>query len=222
MREYAPLSVVVYDRLKLMIENREFCEDKVYSETKLAPIFEMSRTSIREALIRLADDHYVDILPNRGFRIHRITDKDIAEDYHIRLSLETYSASQLISELTTPRSLETISEMRDCLRMQEALPAQLDYEQLMEFWRYDMQFHNTLVGYMDIPRFSRVFSGATHFFTTRIRDQYISAGRNVSTIDEHRAILNALYLGQKEECLAAIQRHLDVSREFSLKAIQNL
>ena len=76
MSEYKTLNTVAYEHLRGMIIASELEFNRIYSETKLAARLNISRTPIRDALNRLAQERYIDILPNRGFMLHTPTQAD--------------------------------------------------------------------------------------------------------------------------------------------------
>ena len=92
MPGYRTLNNIAYEHLRNMIYQSELEFGRVYSETKLAARLNISRTPIRDALNRLAQERYIDILPNRGFVLHSPTQADIIEAYHVRLMIEGYCA----------------------------------------------------------------------------------------------------------------------------------
>ena len=85
MAEYKPLQDIAYDYLRDMIYSRMLSFDQIYSETGMAKQLEISRTPMREALTRLNRERYIDIIPNRGFQLHKPTEADVNEAFHIRI-----------------------------------------------------------------------------------------------------------------------------------------
>lgn len=70
MTHIIPLQQQAYDNLKEMIVNERLKYGKIYSERQISEQMYVSRTPFREALQRLSQDGYVDILPQRGFMLH--------------------------------------------------------------------------------------------------------------------------------------------------------
>ena len=95
MSEYRTLNAVAYDHLRDLIYNGELEYGRIYSETKLAARLSISRTPIRDALNRLAQERYIDILPNRGFLLHKPTREDLIEACHVRMMVEGYCADSI-------------------------------------------------------------------------------------------------------------------------------
>lgn len=213
------LSILAYEKLKSMIENNDLSPDEIYSEARIAQHFGISRTPIREALIRLSNNRYIDVLPNRGFRIHKSTLEDVHISYHIRSCLEKYCAEKLIDSIDSDRARETLKNLRSLFQMQLDMPTILTRDELTKFWQLDEKFHIALIEYLDILQFLDQYSYAIHFYIAVSWPEYTQVQRNVSSIEEHRAILEALENGDKEAAIKAISYHIDRSTGMTESAI---
>ena len=77
MSNYTPLQEKAYAYLKKQIIEGKLEPNVVYSETKIAAGIGVSRTPMKDALVRLQQDKYVDILPSRGFCLHVLRETPI-------------------------------------------------------------------------------------------------------------------------------------------------
>ena len=84
----------------------------IYSETRLARELSISRTPIRDALNRLSRERYIDILPNKGFQLHKPDENDVREAYHVRLMIECYCGEILAREYSTEGAREAVDRMQ--------------------------------------------------------------------------------------------------------------
>ena len=64
----------------------------------------VSRTSVRDALRRLAAEGLVQASPNRGSFVASFTDADVDELFRLRSALEAYGASYTLQEMLTVKS----------------------------------------------------------------------------------------------------------------------
>ena len=64
------LSRVAYDRIKVMILQKELMPGQFINELQLQEILELGRTPVREAVLALAQDRLVTIHPPQGHRGH--------------------------------------------------------------------------------------------------------------------------------------------------------
>ena len=216
MAEYRPLQAVAYARLRDMIQDGGLAFGVIYSETRLAAEFSISRTPMRDALIRLKNERYIDILPNRGFCLHKPTREDIIEAYHVRTAIETHCAGLIAGEYTSDRAQETISSMQYFAESQRRMCGREDMN-LKDFWELDMQFHGALIDYPGVSAFRQEFDSYMHFFAAHYVDSYRSLGRDVSTASEHDALLSALQQGDEASARSAVQRHMDETLQITLQ-----
>ncbi|MDO4546914.1 MAG: GntR family transcriptional regulator [Clostridia bacterium] len=212
----------VYEHLKNAILAGELDFDTIYSETKVASSLSVSRTPVRDAVMRLHQERYVDILPSRGFMLHKPTMEDLRLAHQIRSAVETYCALALYAERESPAARRCIASMRDyCLSQ-----ARLADDEVGRFWQLDIAFHRQIVGYVKNETFDTLINNYMHFFTAMPVSSFITDRRKDSTIREHMAMLEAIESGTQDEVREAVQRHTDESlatilhmqRESSQKA----
>lgn len=219
MSEYRPLQAVAYELLRDMIQDGKLAFDTIYSETKLAAQFSISRTPVRDALIRLSNEHYIDILPNRGFRLHLPTREDILAAYHVRTAIECHCAALLAAENASPQAKRTIAAMKSALDCQHQIYASTEMD-LREFWKRDVEFHSELISYPGVQEFQRQFDSYMHFFMAHYVKSYRSDGRDRTTLDEHGRLLEALGAGDVDAAMAAVRSHMDETLAITLQNMQ--
>ena len=95
-----PLKELVYLELKHKILTGEIASQTRLMEIDLSEKMNVSRTPIREAIRRLADDGLVMIEPRRGAYVANISIKDMLDVFEVREDLEGFVA-QLASERIT-------------------------------------------------------------------------------------------------------------------------
>ena len=221
MTEYKPLNSRAYEHLRGMIYNSELEFNKIYSETKLASQLAVSRTPIRDALNRLAQERYIDILPNRGFVLHSPTQADIVEGFHVRMMMEGYCAAIVARDYPAAKARAVIDSMEDALGQQQRLLDDDSVYSLSRFWQDDLHFHRALLEYMGISALLMQYDRIMYTFMPHhlIRRQYGGRAepqvleRHRSTLVEHSAITEALKGRDSARVEAAIRAHLDSSMQ---------
>ena len=116
-----PLNSVAYEHLMKMIYNRELSFDTIYSETRLASELSISRTPMRDALNQLAFERYIDILPNRGFMLHRPDAAELKEAYHVRMMIEVDCGEAIARHYPEAKARAAVARMEDALEQQRVL-----------------------------------------------------------------------------------------------------
>ena len=127
----------VYDRLRESIVTAELAPGRQLSENELAGRLGVSRTPVREALVRLRDDRLVDIVPQLGTFVARISDRALADAQFVREALEC-AAIRLAAVRATPAD---VLALRAILSRQEAARDAHDFER---FSALDDELHRAL------------------------------------------------------------------------------
>ena len=88
-------TVRAYEELRRRILANEMPAGTQYLEQALADELGMSRTPVREALIRLSDERLVEVKPRHGARVLPVSASDMAEIYELLTSLEAIAARRV-------------------------------------------------------------------------------------------------------------------------------
>jgi len=184
------------------------------NEQKLAAEIGVSRTPVREALLLLASDGLVNLIPQRGAYIPAVTGREISELMEMRGALESLGARLAIASGNVP--LEAMAEI---LSRQTELPDNLEPEATRKFIRLDTLFHQLLVDAAGNELMSRTYS------KLHVRQMLVGVaaltrikGRRRHVCEEHQEILEALKVGDVQQAQQAIERHLAITEEIFLRA----
>ena len=84
-----------YEALLKMLQDGYFESGQIYSLKALAVQLDMSITPVRYALQRLCDEGRMDLLPGRGFCLHKMTKEELLEHFHFASAVEGYCVYSL-------------------------------------------------------------------------------------------------------------------------------
>jgi DNA-binding GntR family transcriptional regulator len=125
----------VYQLLREWLVTAQLPPGDFLSEAVLAQKCETSRTPVREACSRLAQDKWLSLIPRKGYLVKPISVRDIVELYDFRRLLECFSAEKAaqtatagqVAELKSIVAVETKSrpDMRQILVANEAFHLRL-------------------------------------------------------------------------------------------------
>lgn len=105
----------VYDQLVAAIMRRDIGPDDTLVQEKLAAELQISRTPVREALMRLEQEGVL-VVSNRGsFRLYQMNDQEIRELYQARAAVEGQTA-RILAAHVTPAVLQ---QLRATIREEE-------------------------------------------------------------------------------------------------------
>ncbi len=139
-----------YGELRRRILSNEMPAGAQYLEQTLADGLGMSRTPVREALIRLSDERLVEVRPRHGARVLPVSTTDMAEIYELLTSLEAIAAQRIAERGLEPAQLLKIDGL--VIAMQEAL----ERDDLMAWAALDQDFHSTIVELSGNQRLTQV------------------------------------------------------------------
>jgi DNA-binding GntR family transcriptional regulator len=101
-----------YAQIRSLLIAGDFAPGARLREEDLAERTGVSRTPVREALRKLANEGFVEFQPRRGVQVISWTDHDLDELFSVRALLESYGAAQA-AERGTAEHVETMSRLCD-------------------------------------------------------------------------------------------------------------
>ena len=202
-----PLQFQSYETLKAMIQNGQFDPELIYSETKLSRELGISRTPVRDAIQRLAQEGYLDIIPSKGFRLHRMTQKDLLNTYQIRCALEGFCAVQLAKDFESRAAARTLDYLSELLEEQQRV---IDTtHSVSEFISFDWSFHEQLVAYPENETIIGLFDSIRYRIEDIAARSLQLEGRMEATLSEHTVIYENMKNGNVGRCYKAMLVHLE-------------
>jgi 3-isopropylmalate dehydrogenase len=190
-----------YERLREEILTNRLPPGFQAPEPDIAIRLGMSRTPVREALIRLQAEGLIDLIPRRGARVRPIMPDDMREIYEILTALEPDAAAQLTLEKPTPQQIAPLEQAT------QDMEAALQRSDLDAWAAADDRFHRTLLemhGNHRLSNFVQLLYDQVHrarMVTLRHREL---PARSTS---EHREILKHMLAGDAEAVRKAFRDH---------------
>lgn len=196
-----PIAPQIYERLRRAITTLAMLPSEALSEKELSLQLGVSRTPVREALIRLADEGLIDILPQRGSFVAPIRLRDVEEAQFIRESLEVAVARRLAGHC----SRRFLHELNVNLARQERAVAADDRDLFLEL---DEAFHRQCCEEAGLSKSWRVIQ-SVKLQMDRVR--YLSLpdpGHLKALLGQHRAIADAIKAGDERQAGLSMSEHL--------------
>jgi DNA-binding GntR family transcriptional regulator len=161
----------------------------------------MSKTPVRSALERLESEGFISISPQQGAIIRDLSLGEVADQYEIRVALETFVARGLAGRLTP----DPVARLESNL---EAQRANLDAGDIDRSIALDEEFHSLLrtsVGNREILRVMVQLRDKTHRVIYRAFKR--NPGRIAPSYEEHRAIAEATVAGDVSLAARQVEQH---------------
>jgi DNA-binding GntR family transcriptional regulator len=207
------LSQRVYASLKEAILGLSLKPGAILRKGEVCDALGVSRSPVSEAVARLASEALVDVVPQAGTFVARLSMDEVREGAFLREALELAAAEEVAQGVTE----EQLVELRRNLRLQAGLVQDGDFG---GFYEADARFHELIMsftGHRRLPGLSR--TAWVHVDRAR-RLHLPEPGRVQETLEEHRAILDAFEARDPEAARGATRTHLRqvVSRLERLEA----
>jgi DNA-binding GntR family transcriptional regulator len=177
----------------------------VHSAVSLGEQLGVSATPVREAMLELARSGLVEVLPNVGFRITVIDDRDLDEIAELRMMLEVPAMGRVIEHASDVG----LDRLEESLRELEAAAGRND---VSAFLVADREFHLGLLALSGNRRLVEIVAGLRD--QTRIVGLHSLAvvGALESSAAEHRPILAAVRAREVAEAERVMMVHLEHTR----------
>ncbi|VIO76593.1 HTH-type transcriptional repressor RspR [Bradyrhizobium ivorense] len=171
-------------------------------ETEIALSYGVSRTPVREAILRLADEGLVEIFPQSGIFVSRIPLAALPEAIIVRRSLE-----ETTTRMATERaSSSQILGLHSILERQREADAADDRE---AFHQADEAFHASIADIAGHPGIWKLILQVKVHVDRFRRLTLPQRGRMAEVIAEHEAIMAAIEARDPVSAGAAMVRHLE-------------
>jgi DNA-binding GntR family transcriptional regulator len=201
-----------YAEIRRRILDNHYAPGHQVLEQELAADLGMSRTPVREALVRLQNERFVQLIPRHGMRVVPLSIQELRDVYEVLTSLELTAIDRLARLDLEDESLATIEKAID--EMDHAAR-----KKDVDAWaKADERFHRMLVALCGNQRLATMVEmlweqgHRARMTTVRLRASLEQSNR------EHRAVLDAI---RERDWRQARTRHAK-HRERAMTEILNL
>ena len=192
----------IYSDLRTELVSLRRRPGEVMSEAKIALSYGVSRTPVREAILKLADEGLVEIFPQSGIFVSRIPIAALPEAIIVRKALEETTSGMAADRATSSQLLALHSILE---RQREAN----DAGDSDTFHRADEQFHATIAEVAGYPGIWTLIQQVKVHVDRYRRLTLPQQGRIPRVIAEHEIILSAIEARDASGARTAMATHLD-------------
>lgn len=193
------LNDVTYEQIRKDIMNMTLEPGVNVSVQKLSERYGVSRTPVREAIVRLQQSGLVEIYPQRTTVVSKIDLERVYEELFIRTSLESCVVDKFIfrcSELVGDTMQELINKQKKYM----------DKEHFVEFYSKENRFHQLIFETAEQKlAWTTIENVASHY--NRIRIFHGKVNGVGSIINEHEKIVAAVRKRDSEAMRIAIMEY---------------
>src|SRR5262249_22183185 len=207
------LTQIVYQTLRDAIISKRLPPGERVSEASLARQLRVSKTPVREALLRLQAIGLIEADGGRGGRIVRPSAESIRNTYEVRGSLESLAA-RLAAARASPAQR---SQLLELAAASLAAARELDAE---GFRRHDEAFHDLLTAASANPYLARLIDNA-YTLTGAARQRDVpGAGDSADCAAGHVRVAEAVARGDAAAAAAEAAAHVEMVGTLVLQAFR--
>jgi DNA-binding GntR family transcriptional regulator len=205
----------VYERIRGEILSCALRPGTQLQEKDLAEKYGVSKSPIRDALLRLQEQHLIEVLPRKGYRVTPISMAAIGEMYEMRSILECSCVRRLIDHASDAE-----------LAALDAVAAAPQDSGVTAWIQYNRVFHLALARACGNSRLARATIDVIEQFDRLIymnmSNVLREAGNLQQFVDEHKTIVAAIRRRDKRAAVALTREHVESSQELLLEQVGEL
>ncbi len=178
---------------------------EIYSAPSLAEEFGVSATPVREAMLDLVKDGFVEVVRNKGFRVLEVSEADLDQISQIRLLLEVPTTVRAAAVLTA-ENFEHLAEVAG------EITSSASCGDIISYLDADRRFHLELIASAGNPRLVDLVDRLRRQTRLSGLANLARTGRLVASADEHHQILAALRAGDADAATRLMNAHIAHTR----------
>jgi len=206
------LNDMAYENIKAGILEGKLFMGEIYSELGLARSFGISRTPVREALLKLAAENLIIFHPRKGVSVNYFSKEDIENLFELRQAIEETAVQKMAKNLSPDQiqSIQkTIGEQEMCLKEKE-------YNE-NHFLEFDRKFHLFFIETSGNRFMIQTYNNIRDYITIPAREVLKRKGRAKKVLREHKAIVEGLATRDAKRTKEALRIHLLNSKLAALE-----
>ena len=197
----------VYEQLKRDVAEFKLVPGDRFTENELSERLGVSRTPVRQALFRLRQEGYVEVLFRSGWRVLPLDFDQFEQLYDLRMVLETTAVQRLCSD-----GERVNAEMLAQLIAIWLVPIAGRSADMVQVARWDEAFHCALVAAAGNAEMARVHRDVTERIRIIRRLDFTKQARIDATYEEHAKILKAIQSKRGDQAALLLRAHIETSQ----------
>jgi len=197
----------VYVQLKRDVSEFKLVPGDRFTETEISERLGVSRTPVRQALFKLQQEGFVEVLFRSGWRVLPFDFNQFEELYDLRMVLETTAAHRLCDD-----ALRVDNRMLDALAAIWLVAPEQRSSDTVQVAEWDEAFHCALVAAAGNAEMARVHRDVTERIRVIRRLDFTKQPRIDATYDEHAKILKAIQRKRGDQAALLLRSHIQTSQ----------
>jgi DNA-binding GntR family transcriptional regulator len=198
---------MVYGQLKRDVADFKLVPGDRFTENELSERLGVSRTPVRQALFRLQQEGYVEVLFRNGWRVLPFDFEQFEQLYDLRMVLETTAVQRLCAD-----DVHVDRALLDQIAAIWLVPAAERSTDIRQVAQWDEDFHCSLVAAAGNAEMARVHRDVTERIRIIRRLDFTKQARIDATYEEHAKILRAIQRKRSDPAAMLLRAHIQTSQ----------
>jgi len=203
----------VYDQLVNAIMNLDIGHEDRLIQEKLAADLGISRTPVREALMRLEQEGVLTKSAQGGFRLYQMSDQEVRELYQTRAAIE----GQVARILAERHTADDIAALRKTITDEEKISS----HSVRDYFEANRNIHRKFVELANNRYLLEMFDmtwGKAMAFQLFAQMQSIDLSKSLG---DHMALVDVIETGDKIESLEVFIKHIQDGFDLQMEALHS-
>lgn len=208
------VSTKVYESIRDAIISGKFPPGTKLTVDKLSAELDVSRTPVKEALVRLEREGLVENIPRRGMFVKKIKLEDAIEIYELREILESFAIRKVAESIDK----ETLDILTELLSKGEEY---ISERNLKKYSDIDERFHKILWDKSGNKRLAKILENIRSQIRLLMTSSVTVEGRAYHSLIEHKNIVSALEKKDPDLAERYMRIHVRNTKDIVLKVLIN-
>ncbi len=198
---------LVYVQVKQDVADFKLVPGDRFTENEISERLGVSRTPVREALLRLQQEGYVEVLFRNGWRVLPFDFEQFEQLYDLRMVLETTAVQRICAD-----DVHVDRALLDRIAAIWLVPVAERSSDVKQVALWDEEFHCSLVAAAGNGEMTRVHRDVTERIRIIRRLDFTKQARIDATYDEHGKILRAIQRKRSDQAALMLRAHIQTSQ----------
>ncbi|MDB5965370.1 MAG: GntR family transcriptional regulator [Polaromonas sp.] len=197
----------MYEQLKRDVAGFKLVPGDRFTETEISERLGVSRTPVRQALFRMQQEGFVEVMFRSGWRVLPFDFNQFEELYDLRMVLETTAVHRICEN-----AVKVNQVLLDSLVAIWLVSPEQRSSDTVQVAQWDVAFHCSLVAAAGNAEMARVHSDVTDRIRVIRRLDFTKQPRIDATYDEHAKILKAIQRKRGDQAVMLLRAHIETSQ----------
>lgn len=197
MRNNSTLREKVYKYLRHELIHGDIKSEFFLDQDKICAQLKISRMPLRDALIQLEVEGFVQILPRRGIQVKRLSLEDVRDYYGVLSAIESYAVASGFHKFK-PKHIKRMEDLN------QELQSMLYSNQFDVYYLLNLNFHNVFLSLSDNKLVENIVSPLKQRLYDFPRMQYNREWELIN-LSEHQRLIQSIKAGNRDAAVAVIR-----------------